>query len=262
MSSDYLVLLQRIKNASGDWLELSAEDVAGDGADLLYAMYGRNWIRPGYIDLELNPRCVFYWFEECNVEPDPKSFLNRLRELQGSPQEWQFLKYHRLVVQLTAPGLAEYLRLRGSPEKEPQVEAEDQVGPGESSPPADPRTAGEQSGQAAEAAADAGAVDRSNLPPSRLKAAAVYEWAIETIEGADKIPLRDLFPQILNKLDSTIAAKPPGAGEVEKLQQLRDSLPPNSEAFGKYLRDAGIKRYNTQGERIRRMSHFKRQDEA
>ena len=101
-----------------------------------------------------------------------------------------------------------------------------------------------------------------DLPPSRLKAAAVYEWAIETIDGADKMPLRDLHAAILEELDATIAAKPPGAGEVEKLQELRDSLPDNSETFGKYLRDAGIKKYNANGERAKRISHFRRQSEA
>ncbi|MBN2559399.1 MAG: hypothetical protein JXQ75_00515 [Phycisphaerae bacterium] len=113
-----------------------------------------------------------------------------------------------------------------------------------------------------EAAADSGAVDSSDLPPSRLKAVAVCEWAIETISEADSIPIRDLYQKILKKLDATIAAAPPGAGEAERLQELRDSLPTNSETFGKYLRDAGIKRYNTQGERTRRISHFKRRDEA
>lgn len=39
-------------------------------------------------------------------------------------------------------------------------------------------------------------------------------------------------------------------------------LPPNSEAFGKYVRDSGIKRYNSKGERFRRTSRFRRRDEA
>lgn len=102
---------------------------------------------------------------------------------------------------------------------------------------------------------------KSELSPSRVKARAVYEWAIQTIEGADKMPLRNLLPRILKELDSKIATAPPGAGEVEKLQELRDSLPGSAETFGKYLREAGIKRYNTKGERIRKISHFPRRDQ-
>ena len=101
----------------------------------------------------------------------------------------------------------------------------------------------------------------AKLSPSRVKARAVYEWAIETIQGADRMTLGELFPLILEKLDTTIAATPPGSGELEKLQELRDSLPERADTFGKYLRDAGITRYNTTGERIRRISHFQRRDE-
>jgi len=104
-------------------------------------------------------------------------------------------------------------------------------------------------------------VDRRKLSPSRVKAAAVYEWAIEVIPGADKMPMRDLLPSIWEKLDAAISAAPPGAGEVERLQELRDSLPGNSATFAKYLRDAGIRRYPTAGERVQRTSHFKRKNQ-
>lgn len=115
-----------------------------------------------------------------------------------------------------------------------------------------------------EGAADSEPADRSDLAASRVKAAAVYDWAIQTIPEADKMPILDLFPAILEKLDAAIAATPKGAKgeeEAEKLQELRDSLPPNAETFGKYLRDAGIKRYNAKGERTRRISRFPRQNQ-
>ena len=89
------------------------------------------------------------------------------------------------------------------------------------------------------------------LPPSRVKAKAAYEWAIEAIGGAGDIPLRELLPKIRKELDSLIEAAHPGAGEAEKLREFRDSLPSSPETFGKYLRDAGIKRYSTKGDRIR-----------
>jgi hypothetical protein len=96
-----------------------------------------------------------------------------------------------------------------------------------------------------------------HLSPSRIRARAVYEWAVEAIEGVDKLPLRDVYDRILEKLDAHIASTHPGAGELEKLAGFRDSLPPNAETFGRYLREAGVRRYNTKGERISKISHFK-----
>ncbi len=103
--------------------------------------------------------------------------------------------------------------------------------------------------------------DSDDLPPSRVKARAVYEWALNYIPTADKMPIRDLLPAIYEKLDVAITRQPPGAAEAEKLQELRDSLPDIPETFGKYLRDAGIRRYNAKGERIQRISHFNRRDQ-
>jgi len=99
------------------------------------------------------------------------------------------------------------------------------------------------------------------LAPSRLRAAAVYEWAVESIPGADDMPIRELYTAIHKRLEATIAAAPPHGSELEKLQELLNALPDNSETFGKYLREAGIKRYTTQGERARRISHFGRRNQ-
>jgi hypothetical protein len=128
--------------------------------------------------------------------------------------------------------------------------------PGKSGPPK-----GGTPKRPAEAPADPEPVHRRNLSPSRAKAAAVYEWAMATIAEADKMTVQELFTAILDRLDATIAAAPPGAGELEKLQELRESLPRNAESFAKYLRDAGIKRYNAKGERTRRTSHFRPRDQ-
>ena len=103
--------------------------------------------------------------------------------------------------------------------------------------------------------------DVSSLPPSRVLAAATHEWAIDVIPDADKMPLRDLLPAILKELDARISAAPDDPGERDKLQELRNSLPTNPETFGKYLREAGIKRYNAAGERLQRTSHFKKKNQ-
>ena len=99
----------------------------------------------------------------------------------------------------------------------------------------------------------------NGLPPSRVKARAVYEYAMEVIPGAEKMTRSELLEATKNRLDSEIAKA--FGGETEKLQELRESLPPNGAAFGKYLRDAGIKKYNSKGDRtpgrsIRRSSEI------
>jgi hypothetical protein len=104
--------------------------------------------------------------------------------------------------------------------------------------------------------------DRKELPPSRWKALAVYEWGLAEIPGADNMTLRELFSRILEEFDSRISRAFPGAGEREKLQELHDSLPSKAETFGRYLRDCGVKRYNARGERVRRARHFKRRDQV
>ncbi len=89
---------------------------------------------------------------------------------------------------------------------------------------------------------------RAKRSPSRLKAAAVYDWAIKNIPGADEMTVQQLFDAIREHPDM----------QDHWLAQ----RPSNAETFGKYLRDAGIKRYNSTGERVRRISHFRRCDEA
>jgi len=86
------------------------------------------------------------------------------------------------------------------------------------------------------------------LPPSRIKAQAVYDWALAAIEGAGKMTIFDLFTAMHDRLDSEIA-KAYGR-QAEKLQELKNSLPPSPETFGRYLRDAGIKKYNSRGDRV------------
>lgn len=88
----------------------------------------------------------------------------------------------------------------------------------------------------------------TGLSPSRTMAAAVYDYAVGVIPGAAKMTRSELFDAIHLRLESEIA-KPYG-NETEKLQELRDSLPSNAETFGKYLRDAGIKKYNSRGDRV------------
>ena len=66
------------------------------------------------------------------------------------------------------------------------------------------------------------------LAPSRIKAKAAYDWALSEIVGAEDMTIAELF--------EAIDCHPSNASQA---------LPPNAEAWGKYLRDAGVKRYNT-----------------
>ena len=96
--------------------------------------------------------------------------------------------------------------------------------------------------------ADAGqGEDDEDLSPSRLKAKAVYEWALTSIDGAARMTRTELYGAIAARLEVE-AAKAKGR-QAELLADLRDSLPPNAEAFGKYLRDAGVKVYDGKGDR-------------
>jgi len=96
--------------------------------------------------------------------------------------------------------------------------------------------------------ADSGqAEDDEDLSPSRVKAKAVYEWALESIGGADRMTRTELYNAIAARLEAE-ASKAKGR-QAELLADLRDSLPPNAEAFGKYLRDAGVKVYDGKGDR-------------
>lgn len=68
------------------------------------------------------------------------------------------------------------------------------------------------------------------LAPSRVKAKAAYEWAMSNIPGAEDMTIAELY----------------GAVECHP-SKASDMLPPNAEAFGRYLRDAGVRRYNKLG---------------
>lgn len=84
-------------------------------------------------------------------------------------------------------------------------------------------------------------VDDDNLPkklrklaPSRMKAQAVHEWAMSEIPNAESMTIAELFDAIQHH--------PSNAS---------DALPDNAEAFGKYLREAGVKRYKSRAEKSR-----------
>jgi len=71
-----------------------------------------------------------------------------------------------------------------------------------------------------------------DLSPSRSKAKSVYDWAIAEIPGAADMTLSELFDAIQNHQSDAA-----------------DALPPTAESFGKYLREAGVKRYSTRSAR-------------
>ncbi|RIK57262.1 MAG: hypothetical protein DCC63_14875 [Nitrospira sp.] len=84
------------------------------------------------------------------------------------------------------------------------------------------------------------------LSPSRLKAKAVYEWAMNEIKGAEKMTIVELY--------DAIVAHPKMKGRA------LDGLPDNAATFGRYLRGAGIKRYDESGKRKSTPRHIKRPD--
>lgn len=63
------------------------------------------------------------------------------------------------------------------------------------------------------------------LKPSHRKAKALYEWAMEHIDGAEDMTYSELFEKLTNN--------PYCAGE---------GLPNNAEAFARYCRAAGVRR--------------------
>lgn len=86
-----------------------------------------------------------------------------------------------------------------------------------------PPLARDQAGQSD----DALPAKQRKLAPSRIKARAIYDWALSEIPGAQDMSISELFNAI------EIHPKVPS-----------DALAPNAETFGKYLRDAGVKRYS------------------
>ena len=84
-----------------------------------------------------------------------------------------------------------------------------------------------------EGADDSPAKAIRRVSPSRTKAKAAYDYAIAYIPGAEKMTIGELFDAIMNH--------PSDASKA---------LPPNAEAFGVYLREAGVKRYATNGGRL------------
>jgi len=95
---------------------------------------------------------------------------------------------------------------------------------------------------------DAGqAEDHEDLSPSRLMAAALYEWAMECIPGAERMTRTELYNAIKTRLE--IEESKAYGREAERLAELYKKMPPNAETFGKYLRDAGIKVYDSRGNR-------------
>lgn len=79
---------------------------------------------------------------------------------------------------------------------------------------------------------DALPAKQRKLAPSRIKAKAAYEWAISAIPGAEDMTIAELW--------DAIDCHPSNASEC---------IGPSPATFGKYLRDAGIKKYHTRSNR-------------
>lgn len=84
----------------------------------------------------------------------------------------------------------------------------------------------------------------SELSASRVKAKAAHDWAMSEIPGAEDLTITDLFDAIMNHPSNAC-----------------DALPPNAETFGKYLREAGVKRYGADGKPTRKPRSVRRSRE-
>jgi hypothetical protein len=96
-------------------------------------------------------------------------------------------------------------------------------------------------GDSGSASCEGDADQNQKLSPSRINAKAVYDYAMNTIAGADKMTVGELFAAIKNRLDAE-TGKAHGK-QAELLGKFRDSLPNNVATFRKYLNDAGVTRY-------------------
>jgi hypothetical protein len=109
--------------------------------------------------------------------------------------------------------------------------------PGNPPPPADGATAQDTSVQEKPQEVSAGEkpadVDLSQLPPSRQKARRAYDWALGNIPGAENMTVAELFNAV-------------------KTGDAADMLPPTSQSFERYLREAGVERYSKQQRRASR----------
>lgn len=70
----------------------------------------------------------------------------------------------------------------------------------------------------------------TSLPLCRIKAKAAYDWAMQSIAGAGTMTVAELHGAMMKH--------PRGP---------TDCIPDKAETFGKYLRDAGVKRYDKTG---------------
>jgi len=89
---------------------------------------------------------------------------------------------------------------------------------------------------------------RQKLAPSRTNAKVIYDWAMSNIDGADGMTLNELHEAIMNHPKADAA--------------MLDMLPDRADTFGRYLRDAGVTRYDNRGRRHKRISHFKRSSQS
>jgi hypothetical protein len=88
------------------------------------------------------------------------------------------------------------------------------------------RTEGPDGGQSPE---------RAKLKPAWVAARGAYEWAMSRIPDAGEMTIKEVFDAIQNHPDMK-------ADFLEK-------LPDNAETFAKYLRNAGVRRYDKTGRR-------------
>lgn len=89
------------------------------------------------------------------------------------------------------------------------------------------------------------AEEKKEPSPSRTRARAVYEYALGEVPGASDMSVAELFKVAKDHLESKMA-KAEGP-EAEKLGEFLGHLPANAETFARYLRDAGVKRYDKAG---------------
>lgn len=124
-------------------------------------------------------------------------------------------RYNRELRQVSAPPPPE------SPEKKAVMATPDQT---------ETRSAEVPAKETTPRPVESNTSERTEMPPSRTKARSVYEWALSAIVGAEEMTVAELFNAI---------QKDPRA-----ISEVLDMLPDNAETFGRYLREAGVRRYD------------------
>lgn len=126
-----------------------------------------------------------------------------------------------LAVEAGVAGGMDHVDLSNPPGQVEQTGVCDAVGGNQQESPTVPRTGTEAEPE-----------EPDSQSPCHTKARAIYEWALARIQGAENMSVAELYDAIMHH--------PKGHTEF---------LPKNAETFARYLRAAGVRRYDRAGRR-------------